>query len=264
MREWFPLLRDLFFPYRVAPIKIGKPFHGWEAFAANPFPFFLLICTLTILWPARNRQWAMRRACAGTALLIIAGVILHRQHGASTKFMSPAQLEATLSTLPLQGAVLHGPPGQAAKVWSYPNRFAEFQPLALTTLREAPDGYATVTQSEIEPNDWAERGYRWFTLVEPFSPGRPGPRRFRMQGALDGDAQIHMVIRQNHHILVDDKLTLGLDQTFDYATVIRTPAWHGHVYLLFRVVEGNGTLRFDQVEWSALVNESGKSTPSVD
>lgn len=254
MREWFPLFRDLFAPYRIAPIKVGHPYHGWETITANPFPVLLTISSLLLLWPARNHKTMLLRTYAGLALLIVGSALLHHQHGASTKFMSPARLEATLSTAPLQGARLYGPTEEAAQVWSYPNRFDAFRPRALTTLRDASAGASAVVQSSIEPNDWDGRGYRWFTLVEPFSPGWPGPRRFHVQGTLEGDLQLQMVLRQNQHIIVDEIWTLEPNQPFDYDKLIHTPAWRGHVYMLFRVVNGEGTIRFDQVEWSALIN----------
>jgi hypothetical protein len=268
IRESLPLLRHLFFPYHVSDIMIGWPYHGWEAFTVNPFPFLLLLGTLAIVWPLAPRWGKVRigMPCLALALLLVSSALLHARHGRPHTPLSPVALERHLSGTWVEWADVRGGDLDPADLTAQANRFAFWPSLRLTTedLGQLAIG-RHFSQPHVEENDWAARGYRWLTLAPPSAPGLPGPRIVRIRGTASGDITVHWAIRQGRHTLLEETIPVTApDGAFDIEHQLHLPSLRGHIYLLMRC-EGDGEVAVHELDWKPAVGISppGAALPSL-
>jgi len=251
IREYVPILRGLFIPYTLSDIKIGHPYHGWEAFTVNPFPFWLLIATAIIVWPTRSSRRAMIRTGATLALLLWGGIVMHIRHGDSSSRWSPEKVEATLASQPFEHARLVWEQSGDRRLLPHSNRFASFTPRSLTLSEAGETGHRqTYKQRELEPNDWDGRDYRWFTLEKPFRAGKEGPRLVHLEGRIEGAPVVFMTIKEGSHVLYEQQLMIEPDSAFTHTISLRTGENRGDIYLLFRLEGDEGTVHFDRVIWT--------------
>jgi hypothetical protein len=255
IRQAIPLLAGLFFPYQVSDILIGRPHYGIDAFTSNYFSLLLLTVSMLLILPIR-RSNDLRRRMSGAIILIFVAVSgwLHLLHGQLTFVSTPTTTERHLARALTAYAAIDGDVLPIADLNAYANRFGNWRPMALTSgdLGHIQKD-AVYSKPHLPPNDWAQRNYRWLTLIPPSHPGIPGPREFRLSGRVVGDGVGHLAIRQGRHTLLEQALEPDSDSgMFTVAEIVHTPSLRGHLYILIRL-EGEGTLSAESAHWAPLV-----------
>ncbi|HMP90498.1 MAG TPA: hypothetical protein PJ991_09865 [Kiritimatiellia bacterium] len=256
IREYVAILRGLFIPYVISNIHVGHPYHGLEAFIVNPFPVILLLVTAIIVWPARNMAMVRIRTAMALAVLFVSSVVLHIRHGDTSSRWRPERVEKALSSVSFERALLRWEqPGQAGLL-KRSNRFENFSPRSLTTRdlgRVEVEGM--YSQPRLDINDWGDRGYRWFTLVQPFKSGKAGPRMLRIEGRTEGSPQLIVCIREGRHLVLEQTVPVEPDSPIDVSIDFRTEGKRGDTYLLFRIDGEDGTVYFDRIQWTPVPRE---------
>lgn len=249
LKQAIPSLRDLFEPYTLSDIMAGKPYHGWAAFTANPYPVLLLAATLIFVLQRKSR-------CLLNSLVLIlflAGATLfHLRNGLPAFIWPPNAVEYVLAATPLPGARVISYGGhEAPRLTPFSNRFPDFLPQTLTT-RDL--GQAQVkgvfSQPRLDQNGWEGKGYRWFTLVSPFAAGLAGPRKITIAGTHNGPLNLYAVIKEGSIPLCYEQIPLQTEKSsFKWSTIVDTGRQRGDIYILFRL-EGTGSVTFENITWT--------------
>lgn len=119
--------------------------------------------------------------------------------------------------------------------------------LAVTTddlgVREKNRVYS---QPRMESNDWADRGYRWTTLADPFTPPS-GNMLLGIHGQMEGKAEPVFCIREGGRTLYEGPLRVCDNGEVASFFTVRLKGKSGHLYLLIRIENGSGTFHLREL-----------------
>ncbi|MDP8218344.1 MAG: hypothetical protein P9M03_06440 [Candidatus Theseobacter exili] len=141
----------------------------------------------------------------------------------------------------------------AKPITSFSNKFHSSKIASVTTEKlDSVVKDTLVSQPLIEVNDWADRPYKWTTLVKPFYGGK-GLRLFCLRGLLEGESQAVLCIREGSHVRYEKPLETTNGKVNTCLSVSCTG--NGHIYLLIRLKNEPGTFIGKSIVWTPYNNK---------
>jgi len=246
-----PLLRDLFAPYHISNIMVGHPYKGIEAVTRQLFPlvFFIVTSLSVMVYPLRKRLVL--------ALLAVFSVFCYQQHqthNLAREVWEPPWIEqAWAFNFTPASFALKPESGTVFPLSEVSNRFASFFPIAVTTadLGELRQDNL-YSRPHIKQNGWEQRGYRWLSVVPPFSAGKSGPRLFRIRGVFSGKGTPFVAVRHGADLLTYDPLVTHEDGRFDRTMILDYSSGGDNVQILARIDGADGRLRVNALHWTPI------------
>ena len=118
-----------------------------------------------------------------------------------------------------------------------------------------------ISQPRVDLNDWKGRDLRWATLTRPFSPIR-GDQVLHIEGRMEGDAEIHLAVKEGSEIRYEGQLPVGIDGEVTADVAFRCSGFAGHLYILAHLSGGDGTFHLDEFYWSPF-SDSILDSPAI-
>jgi len=105
---------------------------------------------------------------------------------------------------------------------------------------------SVISIPHIAPNDWAERGYHWATIIAPFSLGE-GQRVLHYTAENMSESEVEFCIREGSitHAVERFPGKSKIDESFSFRADNK-----GDLYLLMRFVESEGKLNIQRVSYA--------------